>query len=220
MKSHTHRLVALVAILIIAVLLLSASSGEDESESSPSTTSTTSTPAVVEDDGLSGQEVDQGITLMNETVAQAHFVAHVRYAEEQERLYVEYLEHLAAEQRAAEERERQERERQERAARERAERERQAAAQSAPQATPPANTGGSGVWDQLAQCESGGNWSINTGNGYYGGLQFSLQSWRGVGGSGYPHQASREEQISRGQALQRIQGWGAWPGCARQLGLR
>lgn len=76
------------------------------------------------------------------------------------------------------------------------------------------------VWDQLARCESGGNWQINTGNGYYGGLQFSLGSWRGVGGSGYPHQASREEQIARGKMLQARQGWGAWPACTRKLGIR
>ena len=79
---------------------------------------------------------------------------------------------------------------------------------------------GYGVWDQLAQCESGGNWSIATGNGFYGGLQFTLQSWQAVGGTGMPNQASREEQISRGQALQAIQGWGAWPGCSAKLGLR
>jgi hypothetical protein len=76
------------------------------------------------------------------------------------------------------------------------------------------------IWDALAQCESGGNWSINTGNGYYGGLQFSLSSWRWVGGTGYPHQHSREEQIRRGEMLQALQGWGAWPSCSRQLGLR
>jgi hypothetical protein len=76
------------------------------------------------------------------------------------------------------------------------------------------------VWDDLARCESGENWSINTGNGYYGGLQFSLQSWRAVGGSGYPHQHSREEQINRGERLRAMQGWGAWPSCSRQLGLR
>lgn len=81
------------------------------------------------------------------------------------------------------------------------------------------STGG-GVWDRLAKCESGGNWAINTGNGYYGGLQFSLASWRGVGGSGYPHQASREEQISRAEALKSKQGWGAWPACSSKLGLR
>ena len=76
------------------------------------------------------------------------------------------------------------------------------------------------IWDRLADCESSGNWSINTGNGYYGGIQFSLASWRAVGGSGYPHQASRLEQIYRGEKLQAIQGWGAWPACSRKIGLR
>jgi hypothetical protein len=75
-------------------------------------------------------------------------------------------------------------------------------------------------WDALAQCESGGNWAINTGNGFYGGLQFTLQSWRGVGGAGYPHQASKSEQIHRAELLQDIQGWGAWPVCSRKVGLR
>ncbi len=77
-----------------------------------------------------------------------------------------------------------------------------------------------GVWDKIAACESGGNWSINTGNGYYGGLQFTLASWRGVGGSGYPNQASKAEQISRAKILQARQGWGAWPACTAKLGLR
>ncbi len=76
------------------------------------------------------------------------------------------------------------------------------------------------VWDRVAMCESGGNWAINTGNGYYGGLQFSLSSWRAVGGTGYPNEASREEQISRGQMLQSKQGWGAWPACTAKLGIR
>lgn len=77
-----------------------------------------------------------------------------------------------------------------------------------------------GVWDRLAHCESSGNWSINTGNGYYGGLQFSLSSWRAVGGQGYPHQASKSEQIARAKQLQAIQGWGAWPACTAKLGIR
>ncbi|MCC5949808.1 MAG: transglycosylase family protein [Nitriliruptoraceae bacterium] len=77
----------------------------------------------------------------------------------------------------------------------------------------------SSVWDRLAQCESGGNWSINTGNGYYGGLQFHPQTWRSVGGSGLPHEASRAEQIRRGEILQRRSGWGQWPACSRRLGL-
>ena len=76
------------------------------------------------------------------------------------------------------------------------------------------------LWDRLARCESGGNWSINTGNGYYGGIQFSRASWRAVGGTGYPHQHSRLEQIYRGERLQARQGWGAWPACSRKIGLR
>lgn len=76
------------------------------------------------------------------------------------------------------------------------------------------------VWDQLAACESGGNWSINTSNGYYGGLQFSAATWRAVGGQGLPHQNSREEQINRGKILQARSGWGQWPACTSRLGLR
>ncbi len=83
----------------------------------------------------------------------------------------------------------------------------------------PAVSDGS-VWDRLAGCEAGGNWSINTGNGYYGGLQFSASSWRAVGGSGLPHEASRETQIQMGERLKAKQGWGAWPACSRKLGLR
>jgi resuscitation-promoting factor RpfB len=76
------------------------------------------------------------------------------------------------------------------------------------------------VWDKLAECESGGNWSINTGNGYYGGLQFSLSTWRAYGGSGMPHEASREEQIAIAEKLQADAGWGSWPACSSKLGLR
>jgi uncharacterized protein YabE (DUF348 family) len=79
---------------------------------------------------------------------------------------------------------------------------------------------GSTVWDRLAQCESGGNWAANTGNGYYGGLQFSADTWHAVGGSGLPHEHSREEQIKRGQILQSQSGWGQWPHCSAELGLR
>jgi hypothetical protein len=75
------------------------------------------------------------------------------------------------------------------------------------------------TWDALAECESGGNWSINTGNGYYGGLQFSASSWRSVGGTGLPHEHSRETQILMGQRLQARSGWGSWPSCASKLGL-
>lgn len=85
--------------------------------------------------------------------------------------------------------------------------------------TPEPTAPAASVWTQLAGCESGGNWASNTGNGYYGGLQFSLSSWRAVGGSGYPHEASAATQIAMGQRLQASQGWGAWPGCAAELGL-
>jgi len=67
--------------------------------------------------------------------------------------------------------------------------------------------------ERVAHCESGGRWHINTGNGFYGGLQFTLSSWRAVGGSGYPHQATKLEQMYRAVRLLRIQGRGAWPVC-------
>ncbi len=79
---------------------------------------------------------------------------------------------------------------------------------------------GNSVWDRLAQCESGGNWSINTGNGYYGGLQFSLGTWRAYGGTGLPSQHSRATQIAIATKLRNASGgYGAWPGCAAKLGL-
>jgi hypothetical protein len=71
-------------------------------------------------------------------------------------------------------------------------------------------------WDAVAACESGGNWGINTGNGYYGGLQFTLGTWRANGGSGMPHQASRAEQIRVAENTLRSQGIGAWPVCGRR----
>jgi LysM repeat protein len=91
-------------------------------------------------------------------------------------------------------------------------------AESAP--APPSSAPSSGVWASLAQCESGGNWSIDTGNGYYGGLQFSLSTWQGYGGSGMPHEASASEQIAVAERVQASQGWGAWPACSAELGLR
>jgi len=98
---------------------------------------------------------------------------------------------------------------------------RSAPAPSRPRATTSASSSAGGtVWDRLAQCESGGNWAISTGNGYYGGLQFSQSSWRAAGGSGNPATASREEQIRVAENLRSQQGWGAWPACSRALGLR
>lgn len=76
-----------------------------------------------------------------------------------------------------------------------------------------------GIWDSIAACESGGNWHINTDNGFYGGLQFTLSSWQAVGGSGLPSNASKAEQISRAKILQSEQGWGAWPVCSVKAGI-
>ena len=79
---------------------------------------------------------------------------------------------------------------------------------------------GGGVWDRLAQCESGGNWGVNTGNGYSGGLQFAPGTWRANGGTGSAHNASRAEQIRVAERVRASQGWGAWPACSSKLGLR
>ena len=86
---------------------------------------------------------------------------------------------------------------------------------------PAASAGGSvAQFERLARCESGGNWAINTGNGYYGGLQFNLATWRGLGLGGYPHRASKAQQIAAGQKLHSQRGWKPWPACSRKLGLR
>ena len=74
--------------------------------------------------------------------------------------------------------------------------------------------------DALAECESETRWHLATGNGYYGGLQFSQASWIEVGGQGSPHQNTREEQIARAELLHQQEGWSAWPTCAAQLGLQ
>lgn len=89
-------------------------------------------------------------------------------------------------------------------------------------ASAPAVPSGS-VWDRLAQCESGGNWSINTGNGYYGGVQFSGPTWNAMGGQKYAptaDKATREQQIEIASKLQAQSGWGQWPACSASLGLR
>ncbi|EEI17631.1 resuscitation-promoting factor [Corynebacterium lipophiloflavum] len=97
-----------------------------------------------------------------------------------------------------------------------------AATATAAAAGAPSVAGGS-VWDQIAQCESGGNWSINTGNGYYGGLQFNAGTWAAYGGTQYAPTAdlaTREQQIAIAEKTQAAQGWGAWPACTAKLGLR
>jgi resuscitation-promoting factor RpfA len=78
-------------------------------------------------------------------------------------------------------------------------------------------------WDNVAQCESSGNWNANTGNGYYGGLQFSSGTWRSFGGGAYAstaNQATRSQQIAIAEKVLRAQGWKAWPTCSRKIGVR
>lgn len=86
-----------------------------------------------------------------------------------------------------------------------------------------ASTGASSsVWDRVAACESGGNWSISTGNGFYGGLQFTSQTWQGFGGGKYAasaNQASKSQQIEIAQKVLQVQGPGAWPVCSQKAGL-
>ena len=86
----------------------------------------------------------------------------------------------------------------------------------------PAEAAKSTVWDKVALCESGGNWKINTGNGYYGGLQFSSRTWSGFGGKTYAskaHRAKKSEQIAIARRVLAVQGRGAWPTCGRRAKL-
>jgi uncharacterized protein YabE (DUF348 family) len=90
------------------------------------------------------------------------------------------------------------------------------APEPAPAPAPATSSGGSGIWDRIASCESGGNWAANTGNGYYGGLQFNLGTWAAYGGSGRPDQQSREAQIAVAERVAAASGgYGAWPVCGR-----
>ncbi|WP_354644721.1 transglycosylase family protein [Kitasatospora camelliae] len=87
---------------------------------------------------------------------------------------------------------------------------------------PSASAASASTWDAVARCESGGNWSINTGNGFYGGLQFSAGTWRAYGGTAYApqaNQASRAQQIVVAEKVLASQGPGAWPVCSRKAGL-
>ncbi len=85
----------------------------------------------------------------------------------------------------------------------------------------PAYAASNDTWDALAECESGGDWDINTGNGYYGGLQFSQSTWEGFGGTEYAPRAdlaSRAQQIAIAERVLAAQGWNAWPTCSDQIG--
>ena len=83
-----------------------------------------------------------------------------------------------------------------------------------------ANAATDAQWDAIAQCESGGNWSTSTGNGFSGGLQFTPSTWRANGGAGSPSGASRAQQIAVAEKVLATQGWGAWPSCSRKVGVR
>lgn len=90
-------------------------------------------------------------------------------------------------------------------------------------ATVPESANQNSVWDDLAWCESRGNWHMNSGNGFYGGLQFMHSTWLNMGGgqyAHYPHEATREQQIEVASRLQAQYGWGQWPACSSALGLR
>ena len=87
----------------------------------------------------------------------------------------------------------------------------------------PADAATRRTWERLARCESSSRWHLNSHNGYYGGLQFSLSTWRGYGGgrfASYPHRATKRQQIRIGERVRRHQGWRAWPYCSRKIGLR
>lgn len=75
-------------------------------------------------------------------------------------------------------------------------------------------------WAALRKCESGGNYAINSGNGYYGAYQFAAGTWRKLGYSGLPHEATPATQDEAARQLQNQQGWAPWPACTRKLGLR
>ena len=86
----------------------------------------------------------------------------------------------------------------------------------------PAEAATTTAWDRVAQCESGGNWKINTGNGFYGGVQFSASTWKAYGGKTYAsqaHLATKAEQIAIARRVLAGQGPGAWPTCSRRAGL-
>jgi hypothetical protein len=98
---------------------------------------------------------------------------------------------------------------------------------SAPRPTPrpvpvtaAANAGSDDVWRRLRNCEAGGRYHANSGNGYYGAYQFSAGTWRSLGYKGLPHQAPAEIQDEAARKLQARSGWGQWPACSRRIGVR
>lgn len=228
--------VAIIAVLSAATIIVALPESQTHTEANASPT-----PDRTEHDRLARAEYDRiASQTARELAARAEYEriaaqtaregeARERYTQIVAQTEAEEQERIAA-QLAAEEAERQ---RQavlaaeaQRAAAQRVQR--SALAVTTPQAAPapvqptvraPAPVAASGVnWDAIAACESGGNWSINTGNGYHGGLQFTQQSWAGAGGTQYAARAdlaTREQQIATAEVLLRMQGIGAWPVCGR-----
>ncbi|MBC3194729.1 transglycosylase family protein [Pseudonocardia sp. C8] len=87
-------------------------------------------------------------------------------------------------------------------------------------AVAPTQSVSTATWEKLAECESGGDWNINTGNGFGGGLQFTQSTWKAFGGKGKPQNASKAEQIRVAENVLEGQGWDAWPACSKKLGLQ
>lgn len=194
--------IAIVCVLTITLLLaLSGPSGPSESSDAAVVPAATGEPQrLSQPEGLADLNQWEGLE-----------AAVAAYQAEQTRIWYE----------AAAEATRQRREAAAAAERERERREAAAAAKAA--ASQPAQTqtySGGSVWDRLAQCESHGNWATNTGNGYYGGLQFNLPTWQAYGGTGYPHEHSRAEQIRVAENLRAARGYQPWPECSKKLGLR
>ncbi len=130
---------------------------------------------------------------------------------------VEYFAAVEAEARAEAERAAAE------AARAEAARAEAARAETARRSSRVTSSGGNGVWDTIAQCESGGNWSMNTGNGFTGGLQFMTSTWLAQGGGKYApaaYLATPSQQIEIAERTLASGGWGQWPACSRKAGLR
>jgi flagellar biosynthesis GTPase FlhF len=211
-------LTSVIAMALVAALVTSADStpGSERPETVQAAAGTDIKLVLLADDA---READRAaFPPVDHDSPLAHEVAEKERQEEQERLAAERAAAEAEAKAQAEEAARRaEEEARARAEAEQQQREQQQQQQQEQQA---ASNADGGVWDRLAQCESGGNWSINTGNGYYGGLQFNLQTWRSVGGSGYPHQASKAEQIHRAQILHSQRGFQPWPACSSKLGLR
>ena len=81
-------------------------------------------------------------------------------------------------------------------------------------------TGDEAIWQRLRNCEAGGRYNANSGNGYYGAYQFSARTWKNLGYGGLPHQAPPSVQDEAARKLQARSGWGQWPACSRRIGAR